>query len=165
MKRLSIIAAALILFASLGSAQTTHRGPTKQRRIDSDFVYAIQKGDLGRFYSLLKRGANVNAQGESRTTALMVAAMNNQTEFLVALIAKGARLNAKNAFGNTALMYAADGHVEMVRWLLIAGADVNAENESGWTALKFVTNSTNAQQANYQRVIELLTAAKPKKRL
>ena len=117
------------------------------------------------FYSLLKRGAHVNAQRENRTTALMVAAMNNQTEFLVALIAKGARVNAKNTFGNTALMYAADGHVEMVRWLLIAGANVNAKNESGWTALMFATKSAYAQQPNYQRIIQMLTDAKAKKRL
>ena len=96
----------------------------------------------------------------------MIAALNDQTEFLVALISKGARVNARNAFGNTALMNAASsGEVEMVRWLLIAGANVNAKNDSGWTALALATKSAYAQQPNYQRVIELLTAAGTKKRL
>lgn len=170
MKSLVIIAAAAAAFLILpsqgfGQRRPKHRSQTRHE-IDSNFVNAIEKGDIATFYSLLKRGANVNARRENRTTALMVAALNGQTEFLVALIAKGARVNARNAFGNTALIDAASlGQVEMVRWLLIAGANVKTKNESGRTALVFATESAYAQQPNYQRVIELLRAAETKKRL
>jgi ankyrin repeat protein len=163
-KCLLSIFAVLVSLLSVYEAQPKHRNQTTRQRINSEFIYAIEKGDLATFYSLLKRGANINARRENRTTALMVAANNSQTEFVVALISRGARVNSRNAFGNTALMNAAgSGQVEMVHWLLTAGANVDAKNESGWTALALATKSAYAQQPNYQRVIELLTAAKNKK--
>lgn len=165
MKYLTSIAILLILLPSLCTAQVKSKRPANGQRVDARFLYAIEKADLATFYSLLKRGANVNARRENRTSALMVAALNGQTLFLVALLSKGAYVNARNTFGNTALMDAASfGQVEMVRWLLIAGADVNARNESGWSALMLTTKSAYAQQPNYQSVIELLKAAEKKKR-
>jgi hypothetical protein len=172
MKLLLGITFGLILWPSLGTGQTKpNRRPrpsTRQKlkaQADAKFVYAIEKGDVAVFYSLLKHGADVNARRENRTTALMVAALNGRTEFLVVLLSKGARVNAKNTFGNTALMDAASfGQVEMVRWLLIAGANVRATNESGWTALMFASKSAYARQENYQRVVELLQTHETKRR-
>ena len=163
MKAVLSIAIGLILLPSLCASQTRIKRPIRlsghqvKARREAKFLYAIEKGDVTVFYSLLKLGVNVNARRYNRTTALMIAAMNQRPEFLAVLLSKGAQVNAKNKFGNTALMdAAASGQVEMVKWLLAAGANVKARNESGHTAIMFAIKSAYANQENYLKVIELL---------
>lgn len=163
MKAVLSITIGLILLPGfcVSQTKTKHRVRVSRQQLntgtEAKFLDAIEKGEVAVFYSLLKRGVNVNARRDNRTTALMVAALNQRPEFLAALLAKGARVNARNKFGNTALMdAAASGQVEMVKWLLAAGANVKARNESGFTAAMFAMKSANANQENYQKVIELL---------
>ncbi len=59
--------------------------------------------------TLLKAGADINAQNESasRMTALMWAAVNNQNpEVIMRLLKAGADAKAKNSAGKTAFDYA-----------------------------------------------------------
>ena len=165
MKVVLSITIGLILLPSLCVSQTKPKrraGLSRQQlagRTEANFLYAIEKGDVAVFYSLLRHGVNVNARRYNRTTALMVAALNQRPEFLAVLLSHGAQVNAKNKFGNTALMdAAASGQVEMVKWLLAAGANTRARNESGYTAVMFTMKSAYANQENYQKVIELLKA-------
>jgi len=156
MKRVASIAIVLVVSVGVAISQTRTNQRVKARN-EAKFLYAIETGDVLIFYKLLKRGVKVNASRYDRTTALMVAALNQRLEFLTVLLSKGAHVNAKNKFGNTALMdAAAAGQYEMVRWLLAAGANIRAKNESGFTAVMFAMKAAGANQENYQKVIELL---------
>ena len=87
--------------------------------------------------ALLQADADVNAQDEQGSTALMMAAYQNHVGVVKALIAADADVNKQdNAIGNTALMFAViQGHVDSVKALIAAGADVEKQNEHGNTAL------------------------------
>ena len=82
---------------------------------------------------LLAKGADPNARGQWRRTALMYA----NTAAKVKLLAKsGADLEATDEEGQTALMKAAArGEVAVVNALLESGAAVNAKDNKGATAL------------------------------
>jgi rhomboid protease GluP len=87
--------------------------------------------------------------------ALMLMAMNGDTEMVKTLIDAGHDVNAKEKeSGTTALMWAAlAGHTETVKVLIDTGADVNAESEGGDTALTF------AASEGHTEIVEILKQA------
>ncbi len=79
---------------------------------------------------------NVDAQTESKDTALMFASSLGHSDAVKALISRGATVNLRGASEATALLRAAEnGHTDVVKILLDATAYVNAQDVNGDTAL------------------------------
>lgn len=87
--------------------------------------------------ALLAAGANVNARGGGRTTALHTAANFGTVEVVRILIAAGADVNARDNLGGTPLYNACyrGEDPSTVQALLDAGADIDAQNNLGETPL------------------------------
>jgi ankyrin repeat protein len=85
--------------------------PAQLDRADPPLVEAARSGDAKRVRSLLDGGADVNAFGNKRTTALMAAAEAGNEEVARVLIERHADANLRNAEGRTAAEVAdAAGH-------------------------------------------------------
>ncbi len=132
----------------------THRTPEQQQAINEELINAAKDRDSDRVAFLLDQGANVNATGLFRLTALRLAAMEGCVEMVKMLIAAGAHVNHIDFFGNTALRVATrGGHIDVVRVLIDHGADVNYADNNGDTALILAT------EAGYINIAELLIRA------
>ncbi len=120
-------------------AEPDSRGMEEQTAL----MLALQKraGKRKLVELLISHGADVNAKkpGDG-TTALFIAAGNNDEESVRLLLSKGADVNATcreaNCSGYTALMLVAgQGHSHIAELLVSGGADLNMKNERGQTAL------------------------------
>jgi ankyrin repeat protein len=118
---------------------------------------------------LIARGADLEAGDEpARNTALHIAAQYGNVAVARVLITRGANVNAPNKYGRTSLHDAVsglagtsdlDGRLQVARLLLSRGADINArERGSGRTPLDEATGASS-NQANGERMTELLLAA------
>ncbi|KAJ6527974.1 hypothetical protein DFH09DRAFT_1413900, partial [Mycena vulgaris] len=86
---------------------------------------------------LLKRGADVNAQGGRYGNALQAASSGGHIETVRELLERGADVNAQGGRYYNALQAASSGgHTETVRELLERGADVNAQGGRYGNALQ-----------------------------
>lgn len=85
---------------------------------------------------LLELGADINATGWKKGTALHEACRNGRREVVEVLLSHGADIEAKDSEGATALHRACrNGCREVVEALLSHGADIEARDELGDTAL------------------------------
>lgn len=86
---------------------------------------------------MVARGADVNAQSESKKTALMIAAFYGRLDMVKELRRNGALYEIKDKSGCQAIHYAVDGgNIPTLEWMLYDGADVNVRDEmDGWTPL------------------------------
>ena len=101
--------------------------------------------------TLLKEGADVNAQGGSYVNALQVAAWNGNGA-AVRLINRGADVNAQGGyFGNALKAAVQKGNEEMVRLLVESGADVNVQGGHYGSALQAA--ATNGNQAAASQLV------------
>jgi ankyrin repeat protein len=108
-------------------------------------------GKPERVKQLLDAGADVNAVGESRITALMGAAAGGNPETVKLLLEHGAKVDAKGPQDMTALMAAAEaGKADAVKLLLQHGADRKLKSDKGETALDV------AKKKGHQDVVALL---------
>ena len=99
----------------------------------------------------LAEGTDMKSINENKTTPLVLAAEDGNTEYLKKLIAAGADINKD---GRTALMIAAHtGHVECLKELIAAGAYINRQTYDGLTALW-----TAANQGRVECLKELISA-------
>jgi ankyrin repeat protein len=103
-------------------------------------MFAVNKQHLEIVRTLLKAGADVNAQGDRNrsnawndATPLLLAAQNGNAEIARLLIEAGADVNASDLAGRTPLMLARN--VEILKLLQRAGVNLNARNADGTTAL------------------------------
>ena len=93
--------------------------------------------------------ARVNVQNRTGLTPLMLAAINNHSAMLRALIDHGADVNARTLAGWTALTYGAwRGHAHIVRVLLARGADPNVTDREGWTIFQYASWRAAEPNAN-----------------
>src|SRR5688572_1211834 len=112
---------------------------------DTAIFSAVKYADPAVVQLLLKKGAPVNAQQESRDgdTVLMSAVSGSSLETVQMLLAGGADIKAINKNGQTALMkaatmdhrYSVESRLPIIMLLLKSGADVNARDKKGKTAL------------------------------
>ncbi|KAL6061854.1 early endosome antigen 1 [Balamuthia mandrillaris] len=96
-------------------------------------------GSLGAVKTLIKAGADIDAQSSTGNTALMLAIDRGKIDVAVTLIEGGANLEIKGQKGWTALHNAASGgdkgYKEVAEALLKAGASVDALSETMLTPL------------------------------
>ena len=122
------------------AAGTLPANGISQDALDAGLISAALANDLEGACENLRRGADVDAQGnmrQYRRTALMIAAGGGFSELAKLLHANGANVNVQggnhlfnweNTPGWAALHYAAAaGHSELVSWLLDSGADKDAQ--------------------------------------
>ena len=114
-----------------------NRVEPEPERITKALIQAASGGDVQALATLLKGGADANAQNRPRYCAMEGAVYHGHTECVRLLIEHGADIH-RHVFGhkNTALGWAAIwGHTEIVRLLLEAGAVPGAQNSFGETPL------------------------------
>ncbi len=117
-------------------------------------MWAAAFGHAGLVQLLAARGAHLDARGSrAGRTALQLAAANDHSDVVEALIERGAQINAQDLEGASALMLAAEkGHTAIVQQLLRAGADPALRSHRGETALGFAT------MGGYTPVVRVLLA-------
>lgn len=85
---------------------------------------------------LVEAGSDVNDHDSRGVTALMLAALNGETDQVQYLVEKGSDMEARWEIGQTSLIIAAyAGHMNTVELLLSLGAQVDAQCSNGRTAL------------------------------
>jgi hypothetical protein len=98
---------------------------------------AARNSDLGGASALIQQGADINAKGDNKQTALYPAL--GDPAMMRILLDKGADVNVKDYMGYTPLMRACtsiiNNRLTTVHLLLEHGADVNLEDDDGWTPL------------------------------
>ena len=105
---------------------------------------------------LLAHGADPNARGDWKRTALMHA---NTAAKVKLLLAKGAEIDAQDEYGQTALMHAAErGNAGVASALLDGGASVNLTDNKGLTALLYSLDEQNMAHGEERETL-------PKRRL
>eukprot|EP00930_Biecheleria_cincta_P021692 TRINITY_DN15999_c1_g1_i1.p1 TRINITY_DN15999_c1_g1~~TRINITY_DN15999_c1_g1_i1.p1 ORF type:complete len:203 (+),score=30.62 TRINITY_DN15999_c1_g1_i1:205-813(+) len=111
-----------------------HAGDSKPGT-ETKLMLAAVQDDVSKIQSLVKSGADVDAQDGYGWTALRYAVRQNHRDAAEALIELGANVNLASASGRTPLMSAAgNGLSGMIRLLLKAGADKEARSNDGRTA-------------------------------
>jgi hypothetical protein len=120
----------------------------------SQLLQASDDGKIDEVRSLLKGGANPNAQNDLGFRPLHIAASAGHLDIIQSLIESGAEVDAKNYYGATALFCAAfAGNANVVPLLLSKGAEVDVPNKDDITPLMAA-----AGKGHYE-VVELLLAA------
>ena len=91
-------------------------------------------------------------------------AKNGRLSALRKKINAGADIEKKSRFGSTPLMISsANGHLNIVNYLIKKGANIVAQNNKGRTANYYATGLVNTH-INKIKILEALTAAKKKKK-
>lgn len=113
-------------------------------RFDTGLIYAVRHKSPRVFHLLLATpGVDINARSRNGDTALMLAALQSDTDAAIALIDKGAQINRP---GWTALHYAAaSGNLDIIRRLLEASAFIDAESPNRTTPLMMAARSGHAE--------------------
>lgn len=102
---------------------------------------AAEKGDIAAVKKLLIAGADINARGKYRQTALHTAILNQHIKLAGVLIQGGASVEAVDEHGSTALTTAVmAGDLSSTKRLIQAGADVDHRDKSGITPLMWAVN-------------------------
>lgn len=113
----------------------------------SDLTYAAGEGQISTVAQLLKSGTNPNDLNQKGVTPLYSAAEKGHLKIVKMLVDQyGANINFQLPVNSccynwTALMIAAaEGHKDVVQYLLSKGANPNLRNRYGRTALMFPVN-------------------------
>jgi ankyrin repeat protein len=118
------------------SSRPPRRSAADQSELDQELIAAAKDNDLRRARTLIRRGADVNAQDDSRQSAYLIATSEGHLDLLDLTLKHGADVDAKDSFHGTGLIRAADrGHADVAGRLVQAGVSVDHVNNLGWTAL------------------------------
>jgi len=141
----SSLALSLILVATCGSAQTpATAAPDPNAGAVAALQQAAMNGDMEKVTAAIAARVPLDTPGDSRMTALGIAALYGRAEVIKALAAAGANVGADQD-GESALAVAAhEGHVPAVEALVAAGANVNVKDSDGITPLMAAASSNRA---------------------
>lgn len=129
-------------------------------------LLAATVGSIAKGQQLVSHGWNVNEEGRSQDTALMVCASANHVGMLTWLIDEGAVVEAVDDSQNTALMLAVQaGSANAVRQLLLAGANPDVQNEYGNTPMAYASTIEMVRQLQDAGVDLGLTNVEMKRQL
>lgn len=106
---------------------------------------AILEDNRRAFDGLLALGADPTYRGDARDTAMHLAAWQDKSYWLKAMLGHGASTEPRDGLGETPL-FAALGHEANVQLLLNAKADVHAVNSAGDTLLHKAAMTLNFAQ-------------------
>ena len=125
---------------------------TRTRATDGDglnaLLIAVDRGEIRRVQSLLKRGIDVDGGDLADETPLMRAAASHRADMCALLIEHGADLNASTWTGQNVLMLAVVTNDEQIlRLLLSRGAGTDAPTPTGRTALMTACSAGNPRLA------------------
>lgn len=173
-----VIAAALLLAGCTASAPTPPTNPTQPTTptvaaerttvpnpdLDAALIKAAWANDLATATDLIGRGADVNAQDDTKQSAFLIAASEGFTELLRLTLANGADMRSLDSYDGTALIRAAErGHADIVGLLIQHGVVVDHVNNLGWTALhealEFAELAGGSDAAGYLDTVRLLAAS------
>lgn len=126
--------------------------------MDEQLRQAAWDNDVKTAASLIKKGADVNAQDETQQSAYLIATSEGYLELLNLTLKNGAEVNDKDSWNGTGLIRAAErGHYLVVGRLLQAGIDKDHVNRIGFQAVhESVWLGKN--DANYAATIRALVA-------
>lgn len=119
---------------------------------------AAQHGQLGVVKGLLQRGANINATGRLRMTALHWAAEEGHVQVVAFLLGEGAQPSSMDPFGMTPLISASlRGHLPVVQLLMrrLGREGLEERGNSGITALHW------AARQGHEEVVAFLKSKGP----
>lgn len=118
-----------------------------------EFTKAVAQNDIDGVQSLIKQGADVNANIKGGVTFLHIALLQGHEEIAALLIAGGSDTRAKMMDGTTPLHLAAMRNCRLVtEFLLDDDADVNAPGSNQSTPLHL------AATGGHKEIVELLIA-------
>jgi len=118
-----------------------------------ELTQAVAQNDIDRVQSLIKQGADVNANIKGGVTFLHIALLQGHEEVAALLIAGGADIHAKMMDGTTPLHLAAMRNCRLVAEFLIDdGANVNAIGSTQSTPLH------HAAAGGYKEIVQFLVA-------
>ncbi len=106
-------------------------------------IYAVRKGYVEATKLLIAKGINLNAQDDSRRTALFYAAGSRNESIVELLIKSGANLDILDGCGRTALLYTTrmalpfsnPSYFRVIELLVKAGANLHIQGNCGETLL------------------------------
>jgi ankyrin repeat protein len=116
--------------------------PRTREQRQRSFTRATMDGNIRRMRWLHFAGAKVNAR-TNLGNPLFLAASEGNLKGVRYLLDQGAEVNAREVGGSSALIEAAyNGHVEVIKELLLRGADINVISQQG-TALDVALSRKN----------------------
>jgi len=122
---------------------------------DDRLFSAVVAGDLRAAAEALEQGANVNAAGALKRTALFAAAFCDRPTLVKLLLEQGGKHDLADANGMLPLHAGVVvGGLETARTLLANGANINGKDAAGRTALHL------AAATNQMPMVDLLLAGK-----
>ncbi|KAJ5235397.1 NACHT nucleoside triphosphatase [Penicillium citrinum] len=126
---------------------TDNPGPPQGSRL----YYTCFIGLIAPAQDLIRKGADINAQGGHYGNALQAASCEGYPEIVKLLLDHGADVNAQGGhYGNALQAASAGGHQEIVNLLLDQGADINAQGGHYDNALQA------ASAGGHQEIVNLL---------
>lgn len=112
------------------------------------FLAAARRGEFNALKQSVEQGADINAIGDGRKTALHYLAIINSLEGSRYLCELGIDINACDNLGWTALHWVAmNDNAALVRYLIDRGTDIAIKDMNGNTALDIAVDSQRIEAA------------------
>jgi ankyrin repeat protein len=129
-------------------------GQTKDE-LNQSLLIAAENDNVATIKELIIKGADINVQDSSGSSALFISSLKGNKEIVNLLLDANADVNTALTFGTTPLAIASQqGHTEIVKRLLEANADVNASLTNGVAPLYVAAQNDNIE------IVKLLLKAR-----